>query len=338
VRLHAYNVGSPTNSTVLLIYVGGDGEARNGSNIPTSQTNWHVEITGIAVPDSGPVTVTWDATAGVTYDVYTSVQRLGDSAMTWTKEVIAQVAAGASADGAANNTTSQRYYQVALQGHPTRTNHLWAVIRPAIEPGFNLVAAPVTGYGLAVNGGGSIGAALAYGLTGHAGGAGDGTGDELFLLQANGSYVNLYLDGGVWKETGGSASVRTLQAGQGVLVLRNGAATSSPFAGPVGNTRDELNTVPVGWSIMGLSHGRHLTPEEAFSSLASGSLVGSSDDNQADMIIFLSPSGTYTPIQRLGSPYNYWMDLTTEAAAGYVVRPGKAFFYQRRSSELQVRF
>jgi hypothetical protein len=282
--------------------------------------------------------VNWTSVPGVSYDVCSSANNYGQETMTWTREVPGVVAAGSQQAGTVA-TANQKYLQVVPSGLTPGGINLWAIIKPVIQPGFTLLSAPLAGSDLKFDG--AFGASLAAVLTGSDGGVGDHTGDEVFLLKADGSYSNLYLDAsGVWRASTGPASTDQLIPGQGFIVLRNGLTEAQPlFAGPVGNTLIRTNTINAGnANLLSFSEGRYLTPAGAFSGLMSGTPVGSFDEGSADEIIFINSSGSFRPVQRL--PDGTWLDLTTFGTAGYLFTPGGAAFYLHQPSggTMKVKF
>ena len=330
--------GILTRATNILLYVRSVGEATNASGVPLSQTNWHVSITNLAVPAVGNATLVWASANGLTYDVYVSTNSLGQQAMSWTR-VATEVLASGTQQSASVSAGVQKYFQVVPAGLAPSAANLWAVIEPALASGFNLFAAPLAGSDLRFNG--AFGTNLAAVLTGHNGGTGDQVGDEVFILNADATYSNLYLDAsGVWRTSGGEAATHRLLPGQGLVILRNGGATVRPrFSGPVGNTLSKTNTIAVGnANLVTFSEGKHLTPAAAFSSLVSGLPEGSYDENEADQLIFVEPDGSFRPVMRL--PDGTWLDLTTFQSAGYLFTPGRAAFYIRQPAggAMGVRF
>jgi hypothetical protein len=215
---------------------------------------------------------------------------------------------------------------------------LWAAIQPSIPFGFSSFAAPVSGSDLKFNG--MFGTNLASALNGDNGGVGDHAGDEVFILNSDSTYSNLYLDaGGVWRTSGGQVATHQLNPGQGIIILRNSPATAYPrFTGPVGNTMAKTNSISEGTSIIGLSEGKALTPAQAFSSFATGTPAASYDENAADEIVFIEPDGSFRPVMRL--PDGTWLDLTTFESAGYLFTPGRGAFYIHRAGggTMKVRF
>jgi hypothetical protein len=297
-----------------------------------------VVITNLTIPTVGNTTVKWVSVSGIAYDVYTSTNDYGASTMSWTKEIDSREARGPLDTGTVSSASAQKYVQVVPAGFTPGEANLWAAIKPTIYPGYTLLSAPLTGSDLKMNG--SFGTNLAAVLDGNNDGTGNGTGDEVFILNGDGSYSNLYLDATlVWRTSGGSAATHQLNPGQGLLVQRNTNTTAQPrFTGPVGNLLVQTNTIPTGASIVTFSEGRHLTPAQAFSSLVSGSPVGDYDEEFADLIIFVDPDGSFRPVQRL--PDGTWLDLKTFSTTGYLFTPGRAAYYLRQTSggTLKARF
>ncbi len=337
VRFYTANVTSTTNVFSLLIHVGGVGEQTNGAGVPLSQTNWSVSITNLTTVSSGTSTLTWSTVAGVTYDIYSSVGNLGESGVSWIKE-----AGGIEGDGNPKSrgvtaSGNQRYFEVVPEGMAPLGRGIWAIIRPTLSPGFTTLSAPVSGSDLRFDG--SFGATLGGVLTGH---NVQGQGDEVFILNPDSTYSNLYLDGsGVWRAAtpGTPVAHHELGPGQGVVVLRRLGTTAQPeFRGPVGNTLVRTNVIHAGYNIVGLSEGRHLSLSTAFSTPISGTPSGSYNQSQADTLLILENSGAFTPLQRL--PDGTWLDLTTFSVSYRTFTPGRAYWYYRVPSagEMKLRF
>lgn len=337
VRFYTANVTSQTNVFSLLVYVSSSGEPADGQGVPLSQTNWHVVITNLSPVSGGNATLTWASVDGVTYDVYSTVGNFGDSGVSWSRLVNGIEADGSQQTQSVSASGSQRYYQVVPEGMTPMHRGVWAVIKPTIPSGFSTFAAPVDGSDLKFNG--AFGSNLAVALSGN---NVQGLGDEIFILNADGSYSNLYLDGsGVWRAAVGGTPLAThqLEPGQGIVVLRRQGTSAQPeFRGPVGNAQTHTNTIHPGYNIVGLSEGKHLSLGAAFSSIASGSPAGSYNQTQADSILILESNGSYTPLQRL--PDGTWLDLTTFSATTRKFNPGKAYWYYRvtTGTTMKVRF
>jgi hypothetical protein len=328
-------------SAQMRIYVAQSGEQTNAAGVPVSQTNWHVTITNIAIPASGNVTVVWDAVEGITYDVYQSDNNLGGS-MTWTKVVTATEADSDFEQAGLSASVSQRYFQVVPAGGSPISNGVWAVIRPTVNASTFTLVSPGTAGDRAFDG--ALGSNLAQVLSGDNGGVGDNVGDEVFILEANQSWRNLYLDAsGVWRESGGGVSTFELAEGQGFQVLRNSGSAAQPrFTGPAGNVGTSTNVITDnsgngGWNIITFSQGRHLSVAEAFLNLAEGSPEGNWDETQADLILILNSNGSWRRIMRTGS--GTWLDLATFTTPTHLFGPGAAVFYYRQPvGTMRVRF
>lgn len=339
VRFYSFNETKATSTVVTLIYVNNGAEGSNAQGIPNSQTNWSVEIAGLSAVSGGQTELSWHADPGITYDIYRATGNLGDGAILWNK-VLSSVEAGASVeDVLVNVPANQQYFQVVPEGKALSSNSVWAIIRPALPPGFSTMSAPVDGSDLSFSG--DFGTALADVLTGH---NLPGNGAEAFILEAGGTYTHLFLDAlDVWREAGPGTplATQTLNPGQGVVIVNRGLTTAYPeFRGPIGNTASDTITIPAGgYTILGLSEGRHLTLAQAFSDItAGGGPVGSFDENAADMILVLNSNGSYTPLQRL--PNGTWLDLTTFTTSSLRFTPGAGYWYYRAPSApaMTVRF
>jgi hypothetical protein len=340
IRFTADDGDSTPTSLIIRVYVADTGEATNSAGVPVSQTNWHVSITNIQIPSSGNITVVYAAVNGVAYDVYRSDQNFG-GAMTWTKVVDEEVASGSTDLAEVDASVSQRYFQVVLAGGSPSSNGVWAVIRPTINASTFTLVSPGTAGDRKFNG--ELGTNLAQVLTGNDGGIGNGVGDEAFILNANQSWRNLYLDSQkVWRESNGSVSTYELAVGQGFYILRNGAAAQPRLSGPVGNSGTATNVITDdsgngAWNIITLSQGKHIAISSAFSSLAEGSLEANWDETQADLVVLQNSDGSWRRIMRAGD--NTWFDLSTFAPANFNLSPGTAvYFYRQPAGTLRVRF
>jgi autotransporter-associated beta strand protein len=337
VRFYSANVTSSTNVFSLLIHVGSLGEATNDQGVPLSQTNWSVTISNLSAISSGNSTLTWSSVAGVTYDIYSSVGNLGESGVTWTKLVGGIPGSGGWIGQSVTASGNQRYFEVVPEGMAPLGRGIWAIVRPSLAAGFSTLSAPVGGVDLRFDG--TFGATLASALTGH---NVLGQGDEVFILNPDSTYSNLYLDGsGTWRATtpGNPVAHHVLAPGQGLVVLRRqGTAAQPEFRGPVGNSMNQTNVMHPGYNIVGLSEGRYVSLSTAFSSLISGAPAGSYNQTQADSIIVLETSGAYTFLQRL--PDGSWLDLSTFGVSTRKFTPGRAYWYyhQPTAGEMKVRF
>jgi hypothetical protein len=340
IRFTASDGDSTPTSLIIRVYVADTGEATNSAGVPVSQTNWHVSITNIQIPSSGNITVVYAAVNGVAYDVYRSDQNFG-GAMTWTKVVDEEVASGSTDLAEVDASVSQRYFQVVLAGGSPSSNGVWAVIRPTINASTFTLVSPGTAGDRKFNG--ELGTNLAKVLTGNDGGIGNGVGDEAFILNANQSWRNLYLDSQkVWRESNGSVSTYELAVGQGFYILRNGASAQPRLSGPVGNSGTATNVITDdsgngAWNIITLSQGKHIAISSAFSSLAEGSLEANWDETQADLVVLQNSDGSWRRIMRAGD--DTWFDLSTFAPANFNLSPGTAvYFYRQPAGTLRVRF
>ena len=343
VRFIATDQEGNVTSAVIRIYVAGASESTNSAGIPVSQTNWHVAITNLETVGGSDVEVVWTSTNGIAYDVQTSVGTLGAGAVSWTKSVAGWVAEGNRSTTEVTSAEARRYFKVVLENEGVRdSNGVWAVFRPTIQPGFNLVSVPLYYTNLSFNG--ELGTILANALSGHNSSPADGVGDEVLILQANGvSYKRLYLDGGnpaYWRESGGALATDTLQPGQGFFILRNSGSTAQPvFTAPVGNLGNRTNTIVEGFNLLGLAEGWYnITFTRAFSSLASGSLNANWDEETADQLIQLNDNGSYSRFWRAPDG---WRNAATDAlATTNLFIPGRAYYYKRviGSGQLKPKF
>ena len=289
----------------------------------------------VAVDD---VSFEFNSVSNVLYDVYTSPDPVG-AGMTWTKIVDASQATATSVVVNATASEDERFYLVVDRGDPIDTNAMWGVVRRDFAPvvggttqaGYNMMSAPLNTDG---DFSGEFGAMLGEDLTGDNGGVGDLIGDEAIILETNGTWTTLYLDAvGVWRDSGGSAATNVLSSGQGFYLLNNDTtAKSGAFIGVVGNKAAESVVVRGGeWNFIGLSRGQKLTLDHAFSDLTGGTLVGSFDENEADIIAFLTADGTFRRFQRASDstwrsldPSDFWQIPSD------MFDPGEGFFFFRQ--------
>lgn len=339
-RVQASNVGSGTNTMSVLIHVASIGEPTNQAGVPLSQTNWAVAITALTADASGVATVRWDAVEGVGYDIWTTTDVPGSGVLAWTRTVSNSIASSADPTGVVP-TATRRYVSIMPTGIGPATNGLWGIVQPAIAPGASFLAAPLLS-DRSFAAGAAFGSTLAAALTGHNSPAFDGLGDEAHLLQADGSWITLYLNGsGAWiEQTSGLPATNVLAAGQGLLLIRNAGSSVTPrFSGAVGNTGVATNSIAEGWNLVGLSEGRSLAVATAFDVTSGGSPVGDYDEMYADLFMFLNPTdGTWKRLQRL--PDGTWLDLQTFTASTHRLLPAESGYYFRQSGAgtLNVRF
>ncbi len=336
--------GQYTDWEVVKIYVGHAGESLcNG--VPCSLAEWRVTIKDlVARTSSANATVLWDSVAGVPYEMYYSDQPFA-SGMTWSRSGSSQTGVGAeqsAADGDLGVQRERRFYRLVVAGDSPDTNGVWGVIRRPISSGYTMMAPPLA-VDRAFNGG--MGAALAEVLTGDDGGLGDGVGDEVYVLQANGMWRALYLDSQkVWREASGTASTYNMPAGLGFfLVRRSGTGATVTFSGPVGNTGTSTNRLVAGWNLIGPSEGKDL-PLKA--TLAGANPRGADSEEQADQLVMQNADGSWRRlmyVQGWGAPYDgNWFDLRTFqiVSTNEMFRPGEAYYYYRQPSagETDLRF
>lgn len=317
---------------IVKVYVGHAGESLCGG-IPCSLENWRVEIQDIqAQPTSGNATVRWDTVTGVTYDMYASDQNFGDG-MVWSKIGATRLGTGARLDAADADLGTQkerRFYKVVVSGDSPDTNGVWGVIRSRVPAGYSMISPPLV---MDRRFDAALGHALASALVGHSGGAGDGVGDEVYIMQENGTWRILYLDGtSVWRETTGVASTYELPEGQGFFIARNAAtAAQVTFTGPVGNTGTNRTTIRPGWNILGLSQGKDLPLSDM---LGDGIAHGGMYEEEADLLVLPNANGSWRRLMRVegwGAPYDgQWFDLSTFQIYTNNLIPGAAYYYYRQ--------
>ena len=335
VRFLASDAEGNTTSVIVRIYVAGAGESTNSSGVPVSQTNWHVAITNLDF-DNDNAQVVWTSGTGLSYDVYSSVGYLGGS-ISWTRLTNGYEAEGSLSTGEFAAAETRKYFKVVLQNEGVRdSNGVWAVFRPEIIQGYNLLAVPINDPDPSFAG--ALGLALAEVLTGD-----DawplGNGDVAYIMDDNGSgYRTAWLDtSGDWHMSDGSPD---LAPGQGFFVLRKGASTVYPtFAGPVGTFGQKTAAVVEGWNLLGLAEGWYnVTFSRVFGSPVSGSLNSGWDgDETADEIQVLNSNGSYT--RYYYAPDGHWYNAQNDAVSDSTTfLPGRAYYFKRMSGSLEVGF
>jgi hypothetical protein len=326
---------------MVRIYVGRPGEELcNG--LPCSLKDWNVQIKEIwPEPTNGSATVVWDAAEGLLYDLFYSDNPFGPGGG-WSKLGATREGAGvedAIDDVALDSQRMRRFYKLVLAGDTPDTNQVWGVIRRDVNPGFTLISPPVR---TDRRFDGEMGAALAETLQGHDGGIGSGA-DEVYVLQANGSWRTLYVDAsGTWREANGAASAYEIPAGQGLWVARRTPASARiTFTGPVGNDGTRTNRLVSGWNLIGLSEGKDLPLKATF---AAAQPVGAAVEENADQIVIQKPDGSWRRliyVQGWGAPYDgNWFDLSSfqVVPTNEVLQPGQAYYYLRRGAATDVKF
>ncbi len=337
IRFLASDAELNTTSIIVRVYVAGSGEPTNSAGIPTSQTNWHVTITNLVVDESA-ASLVWTSHVGVAYDVYSSVGQLGGNGMSWARVTNSQEATSPMSTGAFTAAESRRYFKVVLANEGlSDSNGVWAVMRPTINAGFNLVSVPVNYSSRSFSG--DLGDLMASVLSGDNDGVG-GAGDEVLIMDDNGStYRTLWLDGQgppQWHVSGGGSD--SLYDGQGFFVYRSVGSTAQPtFTGPVGTPGAKTLGIGAGWNLIAPSEGWYnMTFNRVFTNLVSGTLNADWDNNEADEIIVLETSGAYS---HFWYAPDGWRNLQTDAlATTNTFMPGNAYYFKRIAGDLEVRF
>ena len=225
------------------------------------------------------------------------------------------------------NESGSLYYRVRAvnqEGSSSPSSSI-GVVRHSVSPGFQMMAPPLL-TDRAFDG--ALGNVLAEGLA---------SGDQVHVWHSSSqSWSVLTLNGnGDWDGQSGLV----LDPGQGFFVQRNsGSPASFNFTGPVGNNADHTITIRPNWNLIGLSEGRNLTINNAFSSPDSGSVVANWNDSQADQVIFQNSDGSWRRFYR--TP-NGWFDFGTGTINNtFSLTPGRAYYYKRHTSggDMVVRF
>lgn len=285
---------------------------------------------------SGMLQISYDVEGGESYDVYYSADPFAASPA-W------QPIEEGTSDGSFSYPPDGdfSYFRVVKEGDPPDQHGVWIAQRPTIPAGFTVMAPPSDGDRRFD---GAFGALLAADLNGDDGGVSDQIGDEVFILEANQTWRNLYLDGqGVWRENGGAASTYELAAGQGFLLLRNSATASQPvLVGPVGNQGVATNVITDNggngaWNVVTFSQGKVVSLSAAFGDAVQGVPEPSWDETASDMVVAQNPNGSWRRIMRAGD--GTWFDLSTFAVSSLEFNPGAAVYYFRQPvGPLKARF
>lgn len=322
----------------IRIYVGRPGEPLNADGVPLSVAGRSVVITSLVASSLSPgATLLWQGHPEVLYDVYRSDEGLS-AASAWVRAAsnVTLAAVGGYVDGALETNRAIRLYQVVLDGEALPSNGVWGVVRREV-PGraFTMLSSPgISDRRLD----GEFGRHLAEALAGDDGGPGDGVGDEVHFLGADGSWRAAYLDASRrWREESGLLSSNALADGQGLLLSRNAAAaTRVTLAGEFRNDRSREVALLPGWNLVTLTEGPDRTLQQAFADAGAGGPVGGRDADAADRIVLWEGTGS---VHRLifaagwGAPYDgTWIDPDVPAVWTGTVRPGQPVFYYRQKA------
>jgi hypothetical protein len=304
-RVRAYNANGASGNS--------------GTNSVTLPASMSTTLAEAGVSDT---TVALSVTQGAQYDEYYS----DDGGQTWTKQGTVTAASSTLEVTLDEGLASKRLFKTVPVGANPATDEsspVVGVVKPSIQPGFQMMAPPLLSDRQLH---GTFGEQLADGLT-----AGNSTtGDEVWVLDG-GSWRTFYLNSndGSWYE-GGSAANFTLGEGQGFYLYRKTAsATTSRFTGQAGNTANTriTSTVNSGWNIIGPSQGKTLS----FSDVASGvtSPTSAFSEDSADLIVIDEGGGNWRRIMKYGSG-GQWLDLKSFTLSPTVsVEPGQAIYYFR---------
>jgi hypothetical protein len=253
--------------------------------------------------------------------VYVSSQPPGGEA-SWSKAASGEQAAAALATSLVA-TAATRYFQVVPEGMAPGAQGVWGVVSPSLASDFHLLSPPLVGDRLF---NGAMGAALAAALP-------EGAQVHLMTPGASPTWQTLELVSGAWRtDPGGALYTTALGAGQGFFV-QGGSGATPTFTGPVGNVGTGKVTLAVGYNLLGLSEGRALTVNQAFSSITP---VADFDEDAADQVILQNSDGSWRRLMRL--PTGVWYDLSTGEASSISLTPGQAYYYIRRTTPTTLDF
>lgn len=323
--------GAYTDWEIVKIYVGHAGEGLC-EGLPCSLKDWKVDIKDLAaLTSSGNATVLWDTVNGVPYETFYSDQPFG-AGMSWSKIGETRQGRGveeAVADSSLGVNRDRRFYRVVVAGDAPDTNGVWGVIRRSVGAGYTMISPPLA---MDRRLDGALGRNLAAVLTGHDGGVGDNVGDEVYVLEADGSWRALYLDqAGSWREADGTPSTYEVPAGAGFFVARQTpGSVKFTFAGPVGNRGDKSIALQPGWNLLGLSEGVELPLNHVLGDTVA---LGGSSEEESDLLVIQNPDGSWRRLMRVegwGEPYDgQWFDLSTFRIYTNALSPGAAYYYYR---------
>lgn len=318
-----------TDTYTFMLFVGNPGEQDPTPNPPASLLDWQIGITAVNTNtgNSTEANVSWDSTATVKYDLYSTTTPLG-AGPSWVKEKAGVEANAASTTDKAVGNGQMRFYQVTYEGQGRSDNGVWGIVRPSLPVGVTFLSPPLNinrSFDTSIEG--SLGQELAKTLP---------VGTDLYLLnnpdndlQANATWTRLeFMSDGNWKLNGSTLYQEELPAGQGMLVVREAGTESPTFTGPVGNDGTATHTLSPGFNIIGLSQGKALPASTAFDSV---STIGSYDETQADMVYILEGTKWRRLIRR---PDGTWYDTATPNSKGetsLILMPGDSYYYIRRS-------
>jgi len=329
VRFAATDSSAIESNFVIRLYVRAIGETTNSAGVPLSQTNWSVAITDIPANSS----LTWDATVGIPYNVYYSDSD-PSGAMSWV--LVGQTTASTENESLTVPEDNRRYYKVVPVGETPTSDGIWGVIKPTVVSGYSMMSAPLDIADRSFDG--ELGQALAEAL--------DSSAATIYVMNANGSWRVIQLDGDTWEEEG-VPSTFELAEGQGFYVENVGSSATPRFAGPVGNTGAATLSINPGpssssgrWNIIGLSQGKTRTFAQTF---ASANFVGSPtanwDEAVSDLVVVLNPDGSWRRVMRAGD--GTWLDISTVpfSTPNFSLEPGSAVYYFRYgNASLSVKF
>jgi hypothetical protein len=320
----------------VKLYVGQQGEATNAAGIPLSLAGWTARATNVVASSTGAAArVEWPSVPGIGYDVYSSDDPYSPGGMVWTRLASNFMAVSTGSewlDGSLGTNRTWRLYQVTLSGETPGSNQVWGLQRSLVSgASWNFAAIPFRADRRLNQG--SSGQALRKMLTGDHAGPGDGVGDELYVLQPDGAWRVIWLDGtGAWREADGQLATEAIPDGRGMIIRRNGVPdVTATYTGPIGNDGGRQAVVHGGWNLLALSEGRERPLEEAF---AAAGPVGDAQQGRADQIVMWDEEGTgywLMFVNGWGAPFDgHWVDMITLTIPPLKLRPGQAIYYYRQ--------
>ena len=339
--------GTFTDDELIKIYVGEEGEGTNAAGVPLSLVGWGVSLSNIvATAGAATARVQWAAWPGIDYDIYGTDDALTPTGVTW--RVLASNVTAGSYDGEWLDTTlgaaqPHRFYQVALAEDARPTHGVWGLVRYQFE-GTNVhyLSPPLDLSGAGVR---DLGTVLAEALAGADDGPG-GAGDELYLLQPDGSWRVRYLDsGGIWRDVHGALVSPLVPSGRGAVMLRERSDTAQVvFTGPVGNDGSREVIVHPGWNLLGLSQGITRDLASALADSVTGNPQGGTAPELADQVVFHDAGGQQRWLMfaaGFGPPRDgHWIDRETLTVQSPTLGPNLVIYYYRQpaAGEMRIRY
>ncbi|MGA1530709.1 MAG: LamG-like jellyroll fold domain-containing protein [Kiritimatiellia bacterium] len=324
--------GVATSTATVLLHVDVDS---------STQATWSPSIENTTAPTGGMAGLTWQASPGLKYVVYSADDYAGSGSVNWSVEGTVQASSNRASLHGLDAGTSRRYYQVALAGQDPAEHRVWGVIQPDIPSSLSFMAPPLAGTDRDF--GGEFGTVMANALTAlgtkiyimsPGTGASDGQNNTL-------DWIILERVAEGWSRFGGG-ELPVLDEGQGFMVMNMGEASKPVFMGLVENTATNEVSLASGslenpaFNIIGLSKGRSVPVSTAFTNVP---VIGDYDENNADQVVILQTNGSWRRLIR--RPDGTWYDTGRPNNPGETdlkLQPGEAYYYIRRGEAATLNF